>query len=72
MDFADILRFPPGLSRGIIVLRTPKNPTPRLLGQMVSFILEMLKHESVDGRLWVVEPGRIRVHESGPTLDDKH
>jgi len=70
MDFADILRFPPGLSKGIVVLRPPQNPTPALLSQMVLLVLEILKRESVDGRLWIAEPGRIRVHEPGHADDD--
>jgi len=37
---------------------------------MVLFVLEMLRRESVDGRLWIAEPGRIRVHEPDPGTDD--
>ena len=48
------------------MLRPPQNPTPALLAQMVLRVLEMLLREPVDGRLWIVEPGRIRVHEPAP------
>jgi hypothetical protein len=35
--------------------------------RFVSDLLSMLNVESITGRLWIVEPGRIRMHEeTGP------
>ena len=35
-----------------------------LLEKFVSDLLGMLEVESIGGRLWIVEAGRIRVHEN--------
>ena len=64
-DFADVLRFPPGESAGLVVLRVSRNPTPALLNRLVSTTLDAFAMESVAGRLWIVEPTRIRIHRSG-------
>ena len=60
--FAQILDYPPERYPGLVVLRHPK---PTLLGMknLVVQIAGALEGESPAGRLWIVEPGRIRVHE---------
>jgi predicted nuclease of predicted toxin-antitoxin system len=66
LDFAAVLRFPPRKATGIAVLRPPSTVTLSLLTDLVRSLLTALQQESIAGRLWVVEPGRIRVHdESG-------
>ena len=70
IDFADVLRFPPHPTAGIAVLRLPKNPSLRLLETLAGNLLQFLASESISGRLWIVEPGRVRVHEdTDPALD---
>lgn len=70
IDFADVLRFPPHRTAGIAVLRLPKNPSLRLLETLAGNLLQFLASASIRGRLWIVAPGRIRVHEdTDPTLD---
>jgi len=64
LDFADVLHFPPSLTNGIVVIRLPRNPSLALLEQLVHQFLQTLSHMSIEGRLWIVEPSRIRVHES--------
>jgi predicted nuclease of predicted toxin-antitoxin system len=64
LDFSDVLRFPPETSSGIVILRIPQNPTLPLLEQLVRQFLRALEGMSVDGRLWIVEIGRIRIHQS--------
>ncbi len=64
LDFADVLRFPPSLTNGIVVIRLPRNPSLALLEQSVRQFLQTLAHMSIERRLWIVEPSRIRVHES--------
>ena len=64
LDFADVLRFPPSLTNGIVVIRLPRNPSLALLEQLVRQFLQTLAHMSIERRLWIVEPSRIRVHES--------
>ncbi|MBM3745543.1 MAG: hypothetical protein FJW34_07080 [Acidobacteria bacterium] len=62
LDFADVLRFPPHKTAGIAVLRLPRAASPGLLTGLVRSLLDALQSASIAGQLWVVEPGRIRVH----------
>lgn len=64
LDFSDVLRFPPHKCAGIAVLRLPGGASLRLLERFVSDLLSMLAAEPITGRLWIVEAGRIRVHEN--------
>lgn len=61
LGFAQILEYPPNDYPGIIVLR---HPAPSLAGmkQLVEQITAALQTRSPRGRLWIVEPGRIRIH----------
>jgi predicted nuclease of predicted toxin-antitoxin system len=63
MDFADVVRFPPLQTKRIVVIHPPKTPSSALLRRIVSSVLDALTHESIEGRLWIAEPNRIRVHE---------
>ncbi|MBI5114867.1 DUF5615 family PIN-like protein [Candidatus Poribacteria bacterium] len=64
LDFSDVLHFPPAGGGGIVVVRVPQNPSLPLLEQLVRRFLNTLPHLSVEGKLWIVEIGRIRIHES--------
>lgn len=64
LDFADVTRFPPEKSDGIVVIRVPKNPSILLLEKLISQFLQSLSNMSVENRLWIVEVGRIRIHQS--------
>jgi len=69
LDFANPLRFPPGSAPGITVLRFPKSPDLSEIEQLVATLLLALERgEILEGKLWIVERGRIRVYE--PTFDD--
>jgi len=61
-DFAQILSYPPEEYAGIVVLWHPR-PTLQRLEQLVRQVVIALKNETLAGRLWIVEPGRIRIHE---------
>jgi predicted nuclease of predicted toxin-antitoxin system len=63
LDFADVIRFPPYKTAGIAVLRLPQAASLRLLTALLRNLLRALETASVVGQLWVVEVGRIRVHE---------
>jgi predicted nuclease of predicted toxin-antitoxin system len=63
LDFADVIRFPPQETGGIVVIRVPRNPTLALLERLVRQFLESLNRMSVEKKLWIVEVGRIRVHQ---------
>ncbi|MBU4365653.1 MAG: DUF5615 family PIN-like protein [Kiritimatiellae bacterium] len=68
MDFSDPLRFHPAASAGIVVIRLPINPSLALLTGMIRQFLRALEAQSPDRTLWVVEPGRIRVHQQEADL----
>lgn len=64
LDFADVIRFPPRDSGGIVVLRLPRNPTLSMLESLIRQLLYAVQQENPKGRLWIVEPQRIRIHQS--------
>jgi predicted nuclease of predicted toxin-antitoxin system len=66
LDFANVLAYPPEEYPGLVVLRHPK-PTAAGLLNLVRQLTALLEHQSPEHRLWIVEPGRLRVHE--PTLE---
>ncbi|MBC8231824.1 DUF5615 family PIN-like protein [bacterium] len=63
LDFADVTRFPPHQSTGIVVIRVPRNPSLSLLERLICQFLQMLNQMSVERQLWIVEVGRIRMHQ---------
>ena len=61
-DFGQVTRFPPESSSGIIVLDVgPRSTLDGILGRLRD-CLKLLEHHSVAGSLWIIEPGRVRVH----------
>ena len=70
LDFSNIVQFPPHESSGIAVVRLPKGASVNLLEQFVRDLLNMLQSESINGRLWIVEAGRIRIHENTASGED--
>ena len=71
-DFADVIRFPPNQTGGIVVIRVPRNPSLSLVERLIRQFLRMLTQMSVEKQLWIVEVGRIRVHQlEGDDSEDK-
>jgi predicted nuclease of predicted toxin-antitoxin system len=62
--FGEVLRFPPSKHAGIVILQVGPKFTFAGLIKRLSDFLEAAKTNSVEGSLWVVEPGRLRVHDS--------
>lgn len=60
-DFAQILDYPPAEYAGLVVLRHPR-PTLKGMAGLVRELASAVRTESPAGRLWIVEPGRIRIH----------
>ncbi len=71
LDFSDVLRFPPQQAHGIVVIRVPHNPTLPLLEQLVRQFLNTIKTMPVDKKLWIIETGRIRVHQAEDAESEK-
>lgn len=63
LDFCDVVRFPPGVASGIAIVRVPHNPTLPVLERLVASLLSAIQNQPIEHRLWIVEPGRILVHE---------
>ena len=61
-DFAQILRFPPHSSAGIVVLELGGRASLEALLDRLRALLTNLDSHSVAGRLWIIEPGRVRMH----------
>jgi predicted nuclease of predicted toxin-antitoxin system len=64
LDFSDITRFHPAGSAGIVILRPPKNADLRIIGMLMESLLTLASKTSVEGHLWIVEMGHIRVHQT--------
>ena len=66
LDFANVLAYPPERHPGLVVLRHPRPTAAGLLG-LVRQLAASLEHDNPERRLWIVEPGRLRIHE--PTVE---
>ena len=64
LDFSDVTRFPPATGAGVAVLRTPARITPDILLALTRTLVAACQRMDVRGQLWIVETGRIRVHQS--------
>lgn len=60
LDFADIRRYPPSLYSGLIVLRLVHQDRDSVIG-IIPRILELLRTESIPGRLWIMDESRTRI-----------
>lgn len=62
LDFANVFAYPPERYSGLVVLRHRK-PTAAGVLNLVRQLTDWLERENPKHRLWIVEPGRLRVHE---------
>jgi predicted nuclease of predicted toxin-antitoxin system len=60
LDFANPIRFRPADYAGIAVLRPRDRPTAVGLTDLVMTLAAALGRSDITGKLWIVEPGRIR------------
>jgi len=63
LGFANPMVFRPSEYAGIAVLRLPSRPAADDLPAMMDLLVAEMKVASLEGRLWVVEPGRIRQYQ---------
>ena len=64
LDFSDVTRFSPDGGRGIAIFRPPHPLTRSVLDGMVRRFLAEIQTNKIDGELWIIEVGRIRIHQS--------
>lgn len=63
-DFGQVTRFPPATSTGIVILEAGPRVSVRSILDRLKDFLSVLERHSVVGSLWIVEPGRVRIHLS--------
>jgi predicted nuclease of predicted toxin-antitoxin system len=64
-DFADIRNYPLEACSGIVVMELPRNTTASLiLHRIEGFLPQSEMLSQVQGRLVIVEPGRVRLRPS--------
>jgi len=61
-DFGQVPRFPPKQTAGIVILELAGPASLSLLHNRLREFLALAATRSVAGELWIVEPGRVRVH----------
>ena len=61
-DFGQVPRFPPTQTAGIVILELGGPASLRLLHDRLHDFLALAATRSIQGELWIVEPGRVRVH----------
>ena len=62
LDFSDIRVYPPASHKGIWVLRPHTQSIDNTLA-LLRAALRVLETESTQGRLWIIEPERVRIRE---------
>ena len=61
-DFGQVPRFPPEKSAGVVILEVGPKTTLRNILDGLGDFLAVLESRSIAGALWIVEPGRVRIH----------
>lgn len=65
-DFAQVIRFRPEASSGIGVLGMLGRATMGMIDRLLDQLLANLGQQPLEGKLWIVELGRIRIHSRDP------
>jgi len=63
LEFGNPLIFRPEDYSGIALLRLPPSPTPHDLLEAVSTLIAGLTRKEIEGRLWIIQRGRIREYQ---------
>lgn len=63
-DFGEVLRFPPEAGEGTVILDLAPRATPQRIRDRIADFLSVAETHDVTGQLWIVEPGRVRIHLS--------
>ena len=61
-DFGQVLRFPPDEGAGTAILELGPRPTAQGLLDRIGDLIALLQVRDLTGELWIIEPGRLRVH----------
>jgi len=69
-DFTNVLLHPPEATSGIVVVQLGRRLTRSLLVASIETFLTACEQNLLRGKLWIVEPGRIREHRTDDEDDD--
>jgi predicted nuclease of predicted toxin-antitoxin system len=61
LDFSNVLAFPPEGTAGVIVLRG-RDALLGTIDRLIESLAQALETNDPTGTLWIVEPGRLRIH----------
>ena len=69
-DFGQVVRFAPDQSAGIVILELGSRATTDTLLDRLRGFLNVLERQPLGRELWIVEPGRVRIHtpDEDPSL----
>jgi predicted nuclease of predicted toxin-antitoxin system len=62
-DFGHVIRFPPASGPGVVILEPGPRPTPAGLLDRIRDLVLVLESHDLTGSLWILEPGRVRIHQ---------
>ena len=63
-DFGQTIRFPTHAGPGVVVLECKGRASPSIILARIAEFATLLRTQPIEGQLWIVEPGRVRMHES--------
>ena len=69
-DFTNVLIYPPEATAGIAVVQVGKRATRQMLAAVIESFLAACDRRLIQGKLWIIEPGRIREHKCDEGLGD--
>jgi predicted nuclease of predicted toxin-antitoxin system len=62
-DFGQTLRFAPEATAGIVILECRGRQTPATIVARIKELIAVMATRPIAQELWIVEPGRVRIHE---------
>jgi predicted nuclease of predicted toxin-antitoxin system len=62
-EFGNPLIFDPSTHAGIVLIRLPRRATPHALLTCMRTLAAALEDSPIQGRLWIVQPGRVREYQ---------
>jgi predicted nuclease of predicted toxin-antitoxin system len=63
LDFSNPLQYNPSEYSGIAILRLPKRPSQQDLLGAIETLINALKTEIIDRKLWIIKRGQIRIYQ---------
>ena len=68
-DFTNVLLYPPEATSGVAVVQLGRRASRPLLAAVLDSFLTACENQLLHGKLWIIEPGRIREHKTPDESD---